>query len=570
MESYKSHVIVNTLPLYDIYNHMRLFCLLWPLLMAYSSTAQFVLLSKAPKDAQLFQRSLETNQGKATLSGKVPATSGYELLELRLYQEGILLDALPRPLDFSTADTLDFTLEVPIPAICKNHRLELWGRQKNTGGYIQERVFHDLVAGDFFIINGQSNAIASASPFPEDLDPFTRSWYQPFGWGPLNLSFPGQWGGRLARQLRDSLDIPIAIFNGATGGVNILSYLRNDQNPDEGNYGALRQRLEAAGYDRKIRAVLWYQGEADAWGQPISYYNGNLKALQKAWIEDYQIEHLFLFQMRYRSCSSPLPIVLEAQRQFALEDTLASVMSTTNAAHDSCHYEYYEGYQSLGARMANLVLHTLYGKNITDALAPNPKKAWLYHKKRIAIAVENTDTLFQIGMPWVDFRLEGSTTTITGGQVSADTIFLDLSDSLAFLPRVSYLSHPGKAPDWIVNRRGVGLLAFYDFPVDSMPVDTTPVDTMTHVGIKIPGPILEKAPLKVFPSPAHDLITVQWPAAFPAEELLVFDQQGKQILRQGITRSASFQMAIHHWPPGLYALRLNGKGSYLLGRVAVE
>ena len=104
-----------------------------------------------------------------------------------------------------------------------------------------EQVLHtasNLVCGDAFLLDGQSNTVA------EDWGPekceYSSEWIRSFGsmggdgsagWGnavrrggPRNI---GYWGMDLAKHLLETQKIPICVINGAVGGTRIDQHQRN-------------------------------------------------------------------------------------------------------------------------------------------------------------------------------------------------------------------------------------------------------------------------------------------------------------------------------------------------------
>ena len=121
------------------------------------------------------------------------------------------------------------------------------------------------------------DAQAAAAPNADDVDEYTRSWFALYGWGTLNLSFPGLWGARLAKQISTSQDLPVAIFNQAVGAEPIKSYLPT---LNGGNYTSLAQRFSDANMaNPKIRAAFWFHGEANSWGTPTDEYVNDFRAI---------------------------------------------------------------------------------------------------------------------------------------------------------------------------------------------------------------------------------------------------------------------------------------------------
>lgn len=430
---------------------------------------QNLVFSKIPFSSQLFQRNVATNQADVSIVGKCSFSSQYISLELRLSDElGAVLQTIKKPLTFVAGEAA-FDFSTKITAARNNHSIEIWGQKTANGPYFFEKKVEKLLAGDIFIINGQSNAIALASPFLDDVDEYTRSWTGQYGWGKLNFSFPGQWGARLANRIADDLGIPVAIFNGAIGASKIADLLPMPNDP-MANYSQLLTRMEQAGTGKKARAAFFFQGEADGWETGILDYKNRFLTLKNAWKADFGIEHAWLFQMRYQSCTAEKPLVLEAQRQLGAENADIDIMSTTNADHDSCHFEYQNGYKLLGDRLFNVVANRFYGKTTADSEAPDVSKIYFENPTTLVVEVSGTQNMSVIGYPWLDWRTEGAAFGISGGSVSGNKIRLTVNHASTAITGLSYLGHPGNAPHWIVNPAGVGLLTFYNKPISIVPV----------------------------------------------------------------------------------------------------
>ncbi len=426
--------------------------------------SQNLTFTKFPFDWQLFQRDLPANFATVDVAGVVKQSSGYSKLEARLFNEDSSVAVLPKTLVFA-AGKANFNFSINIPAACNNHRLEIYGFKTSNGHWVLEKKAEKLLAGDIFIINGQSNAQAAASPDLSDVDEYTRSWQQPYGWGKLNLSFPGLWGARLANRIADDIGVPVAIFNQAVGALTIDTYLKDSTDEFAGNYGSLLTRFENAGLPRKARTAIWFHGESNAWSWESAIYTNHFQSLVNSWQADFGIQQAFLFQMRFESCNSPRPFIMESHRQCG-DLPNVDIMSTTNADHDSCHFYYQNGYKSLGDRMFDLIANRFYGKNVAEVEPPDISKAFISGTSEITIETKNAAADLEIlGFPWSDFQTEGAKVAVTSGSISGTTLKLTFAKPVSAVTGISYLGHPGKKPDWIFNSRGVGLLTFHNFPV---------------------------------------------------------------------------------------------------------
>lgn len=496
-----------------------------------------------PADMQLFQRDVRTNKAITGITGVVLTTSGYTQLEARLTNESGNEVFTTRQNLLYTGSRAPFSLTIEIPAACNNHRLEIRGFKQSTGLWVSERRVEKLLAGDIFLITGQSNAIAWSSPNFADLDEYTRSWHPPYGWGQLNFSFPGQWGARLAKRIATDVRIPVAIFNEAAGANSIPLYLKDSKDSMQGNYGAMYKRLAGAGLPRRARAAFWFHGEADAWGMTTSSYVNYFRQLRDAWRLDYGVERVFLFQMRYQSCFSPMPFIMEAHRQIGdLEGV--DVMSTTNTRHDSCHFYYEDGYKTLGDRLFDLVAYNFYNRNNVEALPPDVVRAYHSAPQEITIEVENTATLRVIGSPWNDFRTEGANVPIVNGRVEGNLIRLTTNAAISnAVTGISYLGHTGSANRWIVNGRDVGLLTFHNVPLAR-------VNTTEH----LPAGTLQLWPN---PAPTHCLVHADALAGESAT-IHIADAIGRVVWHQSYTALPAQPLWIQtsSWPHGHYVVRL--------------
>ena len=150
----------------------------------------------------------------------------------------------------------------------------------------RETVLHtatNLVCGDAFLIDGQSNA--EATDVGKEDPTYTSEWIRSFGttagdpqgarqklWANAvcrdrqgGKAQIGYWGLELGRRLVESQQIPIFIINGAVGGTRIDQHQRNPANPEDPStiYGRLLWRTRQARMTHGIRGILWHQGEND-------------------------------------------------------------------------------------------------------------------------------------------------------------------------------------------------------------------------------------------------------------------------------------------------------------------
>lgn len=206
-----------------------------------------------PRDRQVFLRSLKTNRAVIPIQGEVRCfsqqTSGCGAtahLSLKIERDGLLFDTKDYFFPYTANDAylkvavVDFQVEIMAERRNYHFALSILGSDGRKPLGIAEA--DEVVAGDLYLINGQSNAyamqwagtsVSARRPFVRSFGTLTDSssaseednnWY--IAQGDQDqfvflserveaIGFVGQWGLKMGQMLSDSLDIPIAIMNGA-------------------------------------------------------------------------------------------------------------------------------------------------------------------------------------------------------------------------------------------------------------------------------------------------------------------------------------------------------------------
>ncbi|MFT5357655.1 MAG: PKD repeat protein [Polyangiales bacterium] len=424
----------------------------------------------------LLPRDVEANAGTATYTGTLSTLGPARLVARVTSGEETVSET---SLSLCETESKDFTLQVTIPSELRTFdvalSVERGGASTDVGGTT------NLVAGDVFIIQGQSNAASGVySPDGGENDsPFVRTFGSRTDANPdadqrwrgaaEAMGHMGQWPRRMAAQLSVAHDLPIALMNAAIGGQPIGFFERNDGDPSDPatNYGRLFRRLRNAGLSESVRAILWYQGESDA-GDWETHRDGFV-ALYEDWLEDYpSVERTYVTQLRL-GCIGDLNRTQEVQRSLADEYEAISVMSTTALnAHDGCHYNYEEGYRELGDRYVALVRRDIYGDVFDeDVDAPNPMSArFNADRSEVTVQMRNADSVlsYEDGAE-ADFLLEGSGVTFSGGRVEGSQLILSVSAEASGATALHYRGRAG-AGQWVTNERGIGLLSFHGLSLE--------------------------------------------------------------------------------------------------------
>jgi PKD repeat protein len=438
-----------------------------------------------PLPMAVLPRDLTTNAGAFIVSGTV-SSPGYQAVVVAVTREGETISTFRRPL-CSRAAADPFEVTAAITAELASSTVEV--RLVSEADEVVVASVDDVVAGDVYLVQGQSNAVATM--FSGDANtnqgPFLRSfgtraenpttsaadngWHLAEGNNAEGVGAVGQWSLRLGRSLIEGQGIPIAIINGARGGQPITYFQRNDANTTDPatNYGRLLARLRAAGLTRGIRAALYYQGESD--GANAEPHHDGMVELIADWREDYpSLERIYVTQVRM-GCGGPTPQLRDGQRRLADELEMVSVMSTTGLdGHDGCHFAYENGYELLGQRYAALISRDLYeGEDLPDIDSPNPERVvWSGDgATEVTIHLRDTDST----MSWdegsgLNFVVEGAPALVLSGRAEGADLVLTLSGDASTATGLTYQGHSGPGP-WIRNATGIGLLAFYNLPIEA-------------------------------------------------------------------------------------------------------
>lgn len=443
--------------------------------------AAVATLVEMPLASAVLPRDLDSNEGTARFSGTLD-TDGFGEVRANVFADGVLTDSVSVPVCGEAP--FAFELDVPVPAGLQAYDIRLVAAVGELEAPLAEVT--DLVAGDVYLINGQSNAFAAmyAGDANVNQTPFLRSfgvnvvdggatastltWYPAQGNGSSLPGGIGQWAIRMANVLSAAHEVPIAIVNGSLGGQPIGYFERNDEDPADlaTNYGRLLFRMQAAGLEDDVRAILWYQGESD--GEAWEAHATGFEALIGDWSEDYpDIEQLYVTQVR-EGCGGNHIRTREWQR--TLPDVMdgVAVMSTNGLdGHDGCHYAYAEGYEVLGDRYAALLGRDLYGESpAADVEPPNPMSATLENGGTQVVITLRNDTepmIYEAGAE-ADFVVEGSAVTVVSGSAEAGTVRLTLSGEAVGATGITYRGHILAGP-WITSETGLGMLSFWNLPL---------------------------------------------------------------------------------------------------------
>ena len=282
----------------------------------------------------------------------------------------------------------------------------------------------------------------------------------------------GAWGLRMARQLVDDHGVPVAILNGAMGGTKIEQHLPGEVHDDTGTfYGRLLFRAQAAGVAQGAKALLWYQGESD-YDTPLPATTPASARSSGAWGQDYPgLQRLYVVQIRHSNPGDE--VIREYQRTVPDRFPFTTVMSTTAVPyHDGLHYPV-AGHEEIGTRIGRLVARDFYGSGAADNVEPPNVRAAKYNNAagdQILLTMRDPDDVLTLDAGAEEHFELSDGTAVTLGSASGNTILLQLAQP-STATTIDYKGKKGGMPlcaciPWVTNANGVGLLTFFDFPID--------------------------------------------------------------------------------------------------------
>ena len=471
-----------------------------------------VIVNGFPKDLQLFPRTLSTNKSGVPVYGTVALSTNYTELHLKRYRNGSFQINYVLSL-FFFAGSANFGYTDSIPAELANYKYELYGFKSSDNSETLIQTADNIVGGDVYIIQGQSNAEAQqrSGSAAADNNNFIRVYGSGYDSGPCADAWfvgqsisdrnsngnTGQWGLRMANLICTTYGIPVCILNGAHPGQPISFFERNDGNTTDinTNYGRLLRRTQLAVVQNNIRAILFYQGESDAnIGTTLASYKTQFYDLYNDWKSDFPgFKKLYLFQTRFGCWPGPAAAlqIQQAHKELTEENPAdITIISTNNSTQISestvgyCHYGYANGYKLFGERAFYLMQKDLYaGGTVSNTESPYPLSALLVGSTQISISLKNTSDSYtaDIGVA-SDFALIGSGTySIISVSISGSNLIVNFTGTGAAPTGISFSAHSGNSSPSVYNSKAIGLISFYNLAVSPT---TLPIDKIVLTAIK--------------------------------------------------------------------------------------
>jgi hypothetical protein len=444
-----------------------------------------------PEDGQFYARD-DKNEGTIHFNGTL--SNAAESVYLKLYADDKLINT--ETLKPAADNAYAFTVKIKAGLI--KYKVEFGTMTGGTQSVLQ--TVNNLVCGDAYLIDGQSNALAldTNEKSPNVTSEWIRSYGGPSGAGaagangkrpnlwscpawrpyPGSSDYLGWWGMDLAKILLDRNKMPICIIQAAVGGTRIDEHKRNEANPVDLStiYGRMLWRVRQARLTHGIRAVLWHQGEADQGsdgpdgGYGWETYQNYFLAMSAAWKQDMpNIRHYYVFQIWPNGCSQGNghgDMLREKQRTLPRLYSNMDVMSTLGIRPGGgCHYPL-TGWSEFARLMQPLIERDFHGRKVPEPItAPDLKQVYYASGAKDAIILE-----FDQPVIWLDalagqFYLDDAKDMVATGSVSGNVITLKLK-APATAGKITYLKEMHwNENDLIFGKNGIAALTFCDVPI---------------------------------------------------------------------------------------------------------
>ena len=570
---------------------------------AFAQRAYSVIFDRLPRDFQLYARD-DSSYAEVPISGMIEIP-GWDYISVVTYRNKERFAYTKDSLRYNGKTTTTFELLPVIKAEMADYDFEVYARQGKDSMQLIKRT--DIVAGDFFVVSGQSNGSATVfgdwsnkycrtvARIPDEspaITPRDTLWI-PSSW---SWTYVGAWEIQLQRMILEEEGIPTCVINGCLPGKKISEFLQRDNaNPANQNtlYGSLLYRVNIAKPSR-IRAFVWMHGEQEVF-EYIPNYATEYDQLYKYWEKDYPAVEKFLVMQTN-------VIVLNHENTVPVGGAIRDFLRRTKyiypktdhftpigvPGYDGVHYSR-AGYEEIGRRLFAFLRPSLYySTDTSNVRSPDIINARFPKESRNEIILTfdegqelkwAADTVItgQNGQPLTlslkdFFYLDGDETQqqILSGKVEGNQVILTLKESsnatkISYLPnffpknlpepgglKIGFLSGP-----FLRNVRGLGAFSF-----DKVAIDAPPV-----LGLE---PAKKEIFWQIYPNPASNLLMVNFEE--PASgQLQIFNMKGQRYYTSRLKSEKNFELNIAMWPAGTYILKLeNSTGAVVTQKIVKQ
>lgn len=444
-----------------------------------------------PEDGQFYARD-DKNEGTLHYNGTLAEAADSVFLKLYADDKPIQTETAKPAADKSYA--LSAKLK---PGLIK-YKVEFG--TKSGGKETVLQTVGNIVCGDAYIIDGQSNALATDTG--EKSPPETNDWVRSYGrpsqnpkdnqgnlwcnpvWKAQNgeKAELGWWGMELAKRLVASQKTPVFIINAAVGGTRIDEHQRSATDPTDLTtiYGRMLWRVQQSKLTHGIRGILWHQGENDqgsagpTGGYGWETYQDYFLEMTAAWKIDFpNVRNYYVFQIWPNSCSMGGNIgsgdmLREKQRTLPYLFSNMSILSTLGVQPPGgCHYPL-EGWAEFARMVQPIMERDHYGLRPDISItAPNLKRAAFADAKKDTITLEFDQPVIWFEQLAGQFYLDGQPDQFVSGSTKGNILILKLK-SPSTAKNITYIKEVNwKQETLLIGENGLAALTFCEVPLQS-------------------------------------------------------------------------------------------------------
>ena len=364
------------------------------LAVASGSFSQSVIFDNFPADNRLYGRQAN-NFGIVPISGQ--ATGGYTHLSVVKSRNGVRAGYQKTALTYKDG-VASFSLVDSIRAELAQYSFTAYALSSPTDSVVVAGSENN-VAGDFYIVYGQSNAVNWEEDYPYRNE-YCRSYGLNVemggdGWGLSNSIIPrvGIFSITFQREIAERYGIPTCMISGALAGASVFDLSgRNPDNPEDYNtaYGILLSKARASGLLPFIKGIFYWQGETEASSEEPLVWLPEFEKLLGYLQEDYpNVEKIYVFQLPLfggGEYDDRIGQFREDQRTLYVKYPIVQPYAPGGATGwDGFHY-WIEGSVELGKELADMAGYNHYGSK-TKISSPNFRKAFYSNPERSEISV---------------------------------------------------------------------------------------------------------------------------------------------------------------------------------------
>jgi len=554
----------------------------------YGQRVYSVVFTQLPKDNQLYARD-DNNMAEVPIAGfiEIPGWSHFSVIT---YRNGVRVGYNKSVLNYAGKNSATFEFKPTIKAELADYSFEVFAcTLKDSLSMITRS---EVVAGDFYVISGQSNA--SATMFGSWSSKYARTiaripdnnpsigagdtlWI-PSAW---SWTYVGAWGLELQKSIIEQEGIPTCVINGSLPGKKLAEFLeRDDANPASPNslYGSLLYRVGKAKPTR-IRAFFWMHGEQEVF-EYITNYASEYDLMYKNWMKDYpQVDKFIVVQTNV--------ILLNHDNKNPVGGSIRDFLRRTKylyaktdhftpiavPGYDGVHYTR-PGFEEIGRRFFRFIRPTIYKSTDTDNVqCPDIIKAAYTSEQKNEIVLTfdegqvlkwsaDTTVKGENGQPLLlslknFFYLDNDETKqqVLSGKVDGNKVILTLKESSA-ATKITYLPSffPANLPEpaglkigflsgpFLVNKRGLGAFSFHNVAIESPPI----------LGVE---PAAKDLIWQIYPNPASTVLKVDFVQPVSGQ-MEIYNAKGQNYHVSQLKAKKNLEVNIVMWPAGTYILSL--------------